>query len=46
MEHDEFCNCADCWWATCGCIVGEGCPLDHIHDSEEFIEESDSDGTF
>lgn len=28
MEHDEFCNCEDCWWArgerevcaTCGCV--------------------------
>jgi hypothetical protein len=34
MEHDEFCNCEDCWWArgkqevcaTCGCVVGVGCP--------------------
>lgn len=34
MKHDVFCNCEDCWWikgqretcATCGCIVGSGCP--------------------
>ena len=34
MEHDNYCNCEDCWWArdqreicpTCGCIVGAGCP--------------------
>jgi len=32
--HDEHCNCEHCWWsrdqkeicATCGCLVGAGCP--------------------
>lgn len=42
MEHEEFCNCEDCWWsrdcqevcATCGCLVGAGCPCsnDEVND--------------
>lgn len=40
MEHDQYCNCEDCWWsrgqkeicATCGCIVGEGCPCSDSED--------------
>ena len=41
MEHDEFCNCEDCYWARdqedicpyCGCLASQCC------NNEEYEEE-------
>lgn len=40
-EHDEFCNCEDCWWgrgqkevcSVCGCVHDEDCD-DLVIDTE------------
>lgn len=36
-QHSHFCNCEECTWArggeicaTCGCIVGRGCPCESV----------------